>query len=209
MLGLDVSTSVDAAEYALQRDGVVAALGDPGVQAALFSGAGHVALAVFEWSGSANQALVLDWTRLRNPSDLDRARARIGRAQRSATERTALGAALVYAAQLFSRAPPDCAARTLDISGDGRSNEGPEPADIYAALPAYDGILVNGLAVGGELEGVDSYYRDVLIHGPGAFIEIANNYTDFARIMARKLEREIGSLVMATDSAGKDSAPAR
>ncbi len=196
LLGLDVSTSVDAAEYALQRDGLVAALGAPQVQAALFSSAGHVALAVFEWSGQTEQALILPWTRLRSAGDLDRVRRTIGAAQRSFDDRTALGEALAFAATYFDRAPADCAAWTLDVSGDGRSNIGRDPGQIYAQLPAYDRIVVNGLAVGGELEGVDVYYAEELLHGPGAFLEIANNYTDFARVMQRKLEREMGSFVM-------------
>ena len=97
---------------------------------------------------------------------------------------------------MFARAPADCGALTLDISGDGRSNTGRPPTQIYAELPAYDRILVNGLAVGGELEGVDLYYRDELLHGSGAFLEIANNYRDFEHVMRQKLERKMGVFVL-------------
>lgn len=195
-LALDVSSSVDAREYALQRDGIVYALGDPQVQDALFAGPEHVALAVFEWSGAAEQVLVLDWTRLRTPADLDRVRARLGAVARIHSELpTALGEALVYADFLFRSAPKDCLFHTLDVSGDGRSNEGADPGRVYALL-GWDRITVNGLAVGGELEGVDAYYRDELIRGPGAFIEIADNYDDFAETMRRKLIRELGVQVL-------------
>ena len=44
LLELDVSTSVDAEEYALLRDGLVAALGALEVQRTMFSPAGHVAI---------------------------------------------------------------------------------------------------------------------------------------------------------------------
>lgn len=50
--------------------------------------------------------------------------------------------------------------------------------------------------MGGELEGVDLYYRDELLHGSGAFLEIANNYRDFERVMRQKLEREMGVFVL-------------
>ena len=196
LLGLDVSTSVDEAEYALQRDGLVAALGAPEVQAAMFSPAGHIALSVFEWSGVGETAIVLPWTRVRTAQDLADLRRTIGAATRSFDNRTALGEALIYAAAHFARAPTDCAAWTLDISGDGRSNTGRDPAQVYASVRSFDRIVVNGLAVGGELEGVDLYYAEELLHGPGAFLEIANNYADFERVMRRKLERELGSFLM-------------
>jgi len=196
LLGLDVSTSVDAEEYALQRDGLVAALGAPEVQRAMFSPAGHVAISVFEWSGIDEQSLILPWTRVRDPAALETVRRKIGSSIRSYDDRTALGEALAFAEGVFAGAPADCGALTLDISGDGRSNTGRPPAQIYAELPAYDRILVNGLAVGGELEGVDLYYRDELLHGSGAFLEIANNYKDFERVMRQKLEREMGVFVL-------------
>lgn len=33
-----------------------------------------------------------------------------------------------------------------------------------------------------------------MIHGPGAFLEIADGFEDFERAMRRKLEREMGVL---------------
>ena len=196
LLGLDVSTSVDELEYSLQRDGLVAALGAPEVQAAMFSGAGHVALSVFEWSGLDEHRIVLPWTRVRDPGALAQAQRVIGATRRTYEARTALGEALDFAARQFEEAPADCQTWTLDISGDGRSNIGRDPAQVYTETPAFGRIVVNGLAVGGELEGIDLYYGEELLHGPGAFMEIANNYADFERVMRRKLEREMGSFVL-------------
>ncbi len=42
---------------------------------------------------------------------------------------------------------------------------------------------------------LETYYREKIIHGPGAFIEIANDYDDFARAFLRKLLREITPMV--------------
>ena len=38
---------------------------------------------------------------------------------------------------------------------------------------------------------MESYYRENVIQGPSAFVEIANDYDDFARAFLRKLLREI------------------
>ena len=41
---------------------------------------------------------------------------------------------------------------------------------------------------------LETYYRENVILGAGAFIEIANDYDDFARAFLRKLGREITPL---------------
>ena len=51
---LDISVSVDRAEYGLQRDGLAAALLDPEVSQALLAQPGGVALMAYEWSGRAS-----------------------------------------------------------------------------------------------------------------------------------------------------------
>ncbi|MCB2138297.1 MAG: DUF1194 domain-containing protein, partial [Rhodobacteraceae bacterium] len=77
-LGLDVSSSVDAGEYQLQRDGLAAALLSDEVKRALFSAPGQwVTLAVYEWSGRWQQGLVLDWIALTGEGALTEAAERI------------------------------------------------------------------------------------------------------------------------------------
>ena len=70
-LAVDVSSSVDEAEYALQKNGLLAALSDPEVADAFFRVPGaYVALHVFEWSGRYQQDVMLDWTAIVTPDDL-------------------------------------------------------------------------------------------------------------------------------------------
>jgi Ca-activated chloride channel family protein len=57
LLSIDVSGSIDAGDYHLQTEGLAAALTDPEVADALVRG--QVALAVVQWSGPSQQALVL------------------------------------------------------------------------------------------------------------------------------------------------------
>ena len=89
---------------------------------------------------------------------------------------------------------PDCAARTLDISGDGRSNTGPDPASVYARGD-WDGITVNGLPIGGHESDIAAYYARVVIRGPGAFVEVARTHRDFPPAFRRKLLRELTEAV--------------
>jgi hypothetical protein len=102
---------------------------------------------------------------------------------------TALGYALGFAATHLDRAPP-CLFRTVDISGDGQNNDGFPPAAAYEHFP-FEGVTVNGLAIGGASRGIEDYYLAEVIHGPGAFVEYARNHEDFEEVMRRKLEREL------------------
>lgn len=202
-LALDVSSSVDAGEYHLQRDGLAAALLAPEVaELILDTDAGLVAIAVFEWSGRNQQVMIAGWRVIAGRGDLEALAGRIAAAARSHDNfPTALGHALGFGATLL-RKGPECARRVIDVSGDGINNEGFSPALAYQAFP-FEGITVNGLAVGGTGFELPQYYRREMIRGPGAFVELADDYGDFATAMARKLIREIGvAIVSGTPGAG-------
>ncbi len=189
-LGIDVSRSVDARDYQIQRDGLIAALADPVIQEAFLKPENRVAFAVYEWSGQAHQDMIVDWVMVESAADLNAIMDRIDTYDRGADHLpTGLGAALEFGRGLIARAPV-CDARTLDISGDGRSNDGLGPEDIYAR-DDFEGLLVNGLPIGGHEADIAFYYRARVIHGPGAFVEIARTEEDFPRAIRRKLEREL------------------
>lgn len=194
VLALDVSSSVDEAEDRLQRSGLAAALIAPEVQAAIFTTDLPVALAVYEWSGRYNQALLVDWRLVKAPADLEYVAKTVALSRRSHADfPTAMGYALGYGAGLLARAPA-CLFHTLDMAGDGLNNEGFPPRAAYAEFP-FAGVTVNGLVVKGADSGtalalIDFYHTEVL-HGPGAFLEVAQGFDDYKRAMRRKLEREL------------------
>ena len=195
VLAMDVSSSVDAPEDALQRQGLAAALTAPDVMEAVFASPDPVAVAIFEWSGRYNQSLLAPWTLVRSPDDLRRLSDLVARSRRSHDDfPTAMGHALGYASGLL-RDGPDCLFRTIDIAGDGINNEGFGPTEAYAAFP-FDGVTVNGLVVNaadfeGEIDLIPFFETEVL-RGPGAFIEIAASFRDYEAAMRRKLVRELG-----------------
>ncbi len=196
LLALDISSSVSVHEDRLQRQGLAAALRDAEVSAAILSGPWDVALAVYEWSGRYQQDDLLDWTFLSSRDELEQVATRIETSRRRYAEfPTAAGFALDYALEKFKTAP-DCDARTLDVSGDGINNDGHSPYELHREH-RFRGMVVNGLIIGGATNrreddiALMNFYRNEVIYGPGAFVEAAEDYNDFAAAMRRKLIREV------------------
>lgn len=206
-LGLDVSSSVDQSEYDLQLEGVIAALNAPVVMDILFlQPDAPVRLHVFEWSGPVNQTVIVPWTTLNTPADIAAISARLRAHERGVpAPTTAVGSALL-AGFSYLEEQADCWIRTLDLSGDGETNVGPLPENIPdSATPA--GVTVNGLVVGSgnffgdqvsrsALADLEIYYRENVIRGPVAFVEVARDYDDYAAAMERKLLRELSALAV-------------
>lgn len=193
VLALDVSSSVDPYEDRLQRRGLAAALLAEDVQAAILADPNYpIALHVFEWSGRYQQTTLLDWRLMRGPADIVDAAATLAESNRAyANFPTALGYALGHAATQLARAPL-CERQTVDVSGDGRNNAGFGPQTAYRHFD-FSNVTVNGLAIGGSEDHLPHYYRTEVIRGPGAFVEVAADFSDFQRAMERKLIRETAS----------------
>ena len=203
-LGLDVSGSVDAREYRLQLDGLAAALTSGEVRAALLEPSlPPVRLSIYAWSGAESQRLIVDWIAITSDDTLMTIAQRLRATERQLTDtRTGLGPALLYGEALLNRAG-ECPIRTIDISGDGRSNHGLAPEQVTIAPD----ITVNGLAIGVDQPGIGdlrqmevaeitAYYRTVLIRGPEAFIEVALGFEGFEEAMTRKLVRELQVMIL-------------
>lgn len=200
-LAFDVSRSVDMNDYRIQRDGIVAALTDAEVRQAFLGPANPVAIAVYEWSGAASQTIVVPWTLVRSAGDLDAAAARVATHVRDPkSQPTAIGSALSAGRRLLAEAPA-CWTQVIDISGDGRNNQGPEPGRVYER-EAWGDITVNGLVIGGHETDLASYFRRSVIRGPGAFVEIALTHREFAAAFRKKLLRELTEPVFGAGPGG-------
>lgn len=208
-LALDVSGSVDALEYRLQVDGLATALDSADVRQALTQApTSPVELLIFEWSGPSDHRLILPWTPITSEADIDAVAGLLRATERQpGSPGTALGQAMLRGAAYLDERP-DCGRRTLDISGDGKSNLGPRPVDLRTQLAAR-GITINALVIGAdapalsdlrqvEIAELSSYFRETVILGPDAFIETALGYGDYAQAMARKLERELQTMVLSS-----------
>lgn len=205
VFAIDVSSSVDARDYRLQMEGLANALRNPVVQQAVVDTGGVLATA-FEWSGRNQQVEIEPWRFLVAPSDIEDFAAGLETHQRRHTEfPTALGYAMGHAATIMRGAPLDCARRVIDVSGDGVNNEGFEPPLAYANFP-FAGVQVNALVIAGaNPDPVDYFTRNVL-HGPGAFLEIAEGFDDYEEAMIRKLLREIRGAALSSVNPVQDRA---
>ena len=196
VLALDVSSSVDEAEYDLQRLGLAAALDAPDVRHAILRGGdGYVALTVYEWSGFYQHKLQLDWTALRTHDDITAAAAELVAMERSHDDfPTSIGPALGYASSLLERGPA-CGRRVIDVSGDGVNNYRYGPQEAYRHF-AFADVTVNGLVILGEDPEVVGYYGREVLHGIGAFLEVAQGFEEFETAMTRKLYREVNDIIL-------------
>ena len=65
VLAIDVSESVDAEEYELQREGIARAFESPALVQAVAAGRhGAILVAVLEWSDRDRQVVTVDWMRV-------------------------------------------------------------------------------------------------------------------------------------------------
>jgi hypothetical protein len=192
VLAFDCSYSVDAREYALQRTGLARAFLDEEIVAALQSGPnGRIAVTVVQWSADDIQTVAVPWRLVDGPATAAELADRIGRMPRLAPPgSTSISAAILYGAGLLDRPPFAADKRVIDVATDGINNLGPRLKDARDAVVAR-GITVNGLAIQDEVGYLHHYLRNRMIGGPGAFVQVADDYDDFERAIRIKLLREI------------------
>ncbi len=187
-LAVDVSGSVDPEEFRLQRDGLAAALRDPVIGEALVRSRARVM--VVQWTGSGRQKVTVPWVDIRNFVDVETLAARVAADKRVWRNfSTAVGEALTFTARAFPN-PPVCKRRLVDVSGDGRSNEGTPPEEVKPMLAALD-ISVNALAIEASEPGLTAYFFEHVIRGEGAFVVTAARFQDYPERIRRKLLREV------------------
>lgn len=202
VLAVDVSRSIDEVEAELQRRGYTDALANRAVIDAILSGEHkRIALCYVEWAGTHYQEVVIDWTLIDSAAAARRFAERLAGAPRTSQSWTAVGTALAFAARRFDNSGYQSTRRVIDISGDGRTNDGP-PAETVRDRLVTQGLVINGLPVmmnrtnfGRPADaGLDKYYEENVIGGPSAFMIAAANFNDFGRAVRSKLIREISGL---------------
>src|SRR5712692_5802994 len=206
VLAADVSRSIDEGEFNLQRKGYAAAMTDPHVLRAIVGGRNHaIAVTFIEWSGAADQNVVVDWSVVRDEEGAGAVAATMLSAPRSFLGRTSISAAIDFAMERLAAAPATGDKRIIDISGDGTSNSGRAVTEARDEAVAA-GVTINGLAIINTQAnpgyafhtqppgGLPKYYEENVIGGPGAFLLQVENFNTFAEAMTRKLVAEIAGL---------------
>lgn len=192
ILMVDGSGSVDDDEFVLQRLGYAQALRNPRVMSAIRNGPlGRIALSYVEWSGPQLKVPIVPWTVLSDKASIEAVAKQLEKQPRMLYGGgTAIGDAILYGARSIESNAFDGKRRVVDLSGDGPDRDG-LPAAFGRDEAVAKGITVNGLPILGEFSGLDVFFLDNVIGGPGAFSIPARTFKDFDSAVLTKLIREI------------------
>jgi hypothetical protein len=206
VLASDVSRSVDHPKFLLQRQGYAKAISDPRVLAAITSGPHQrIAVCFVEWAGWNSQNVVIDWTLIGDEAAARIFGERLLEAPRSFADRTSISGGLYFALKQLDSAPYEAGRRAVDVSGDGTNNSGPEVTSARDEVLSK-GVTINGLVIltpaapawmwehTNPTGGIEKYYRDNVIGGPGAFVVVAEDHNSFGQAIVKKLIAEIALL---------------
>jgi hypothetical protein len=209
VLASDVSRSVDHPKFLLQRDGYAAAVANAQVIEAIKSGPnGKIALCFVEWSGFGAQKLVIDWMTIDGAATARKFGDQVVEAPRSFADRTSISGGIDFSLMQFARAPFEAPRRTIDVSGDGTNNAGRDVRQARDQALAQ-GVTINGLVILSERQlpwnaehtnppgGLENYYRENVVGGPGAFVMVAEDFQSFGRAIIKKLIAEIAEFRVA------------
>jgi hypothetical protein len=206
VLAADVSRSIDAGEFELQRQGYATGLTSPKVLTAIQAG-NHQAIAVcfVEWSGPDEQMVVVEWTVIRDAESAGEFASMLLGAPRSFTGRTSISAGIDFAVKQLAESGIASDRRVIDVSGDGTNNAGRAVTDARDDAVAA-GVTINGLAIINDRpagyffahtqppEGLPAYYRNNVIGGNGAFLQVMQDFNTFGDAITNKLLTEIARL---------------
>jgi hypothetical protein len=203
VLAADVSRSVDAQKFQLQREGYAAAIANPRVLDVISSGRnGRIGVLFMEWSGLGNQKVVIDWMLIDGPKAAQTFGDRLLESQRSFADRTSISGGIDFAVSQFAHAPFAAERRTIDVSGDGTNNAGRDVAAARDEALAL-GFTINGLVILSETPlpwnpehtnppgGLANYYRTNVVGGPDAFVLEAKDFNSFGQAIIKKMIAEI------------------
>ena len=133
VLAADVSRSVTADKFKLQREGYAAAVANPKVLEAIKGGRnGRIAVMFVEWSGAANQKVVIDWTVIDSQQSAHAFGTRMLEEPRAFADRTSISGGVDLAMTELAKAPYFSERQTIDVSGDGPQIGGPSLPETRA-----------------------------------------------------------------------------
>ena len=195
VLAVDTSRSMDYEEARIQREGYLSAITHKEFIDAVRGGlTGRIAISYFEWAGDIVPGSVLDWQIIENEHDAAAFAAKLAARPVETQRRTSISAAIAQGATMLVSNTFNGMRKVIDISGDGANNSGNPVVPVRdKALRA--GIVINGLAImlrpSGTPGGLDRYYADCVVGGPGSFVLPVHKIEDFGVAVRRKLVMEV------------------
>lgn len=220
VIAVDISESVDEARYALQMNGIAAALEDRSVIAAITGGTeGRIIVTLIGWADGIET--LLPWRVVATQADGADVATKIRALPPRRGEFTCMARML---GSLPNSVLPEMPAKprrvVVDVSGDGIDNcQRRSESDAARDALIRAGVTINGLPiiVAGENEIVgsgayrapsyglnnlgpdtdqttlDAWYKEHVVGGPGAFLMKAIGYEDFGRAFRQKFVTEVSA----------------
>lgn len=198
VLAVDTSRSMDFEEIGIQREGYVEALKHKEFIDAVKGGlTGRIAISYFEWAGYVVQDSVIDWQVIETEEDAIAFAGKLEARPIATQRRTSISTAIAQGASMIVSSPFQSRRQVIDVSGDGPNNSG-DPVTPTRDKAVEAGMVINGLAImlrpSDAPNGLDKYYADCVIGGPGAFVLPVRKIEDFAVAVRRKLVLGISDL---------------
>jgi hypothetical protein len=192
LLAVDASGSVDYTRFELQRRGYVAAFRNPQVLQAIRGGEHQsVAVAMFQWTGPYLQAQIVPWTQIKDEASANAVASIIETTPRRLFGGgTSISGAIDYSMRWFPQSPFKGERHVIDISGDGSNNGGRSVIRARDEAVAAD-VNINGLPILAWEPYLDTYYKENVIGGPGAFMIVAKDFDAFSDAILKKMIIEI------------------
>ena len=148
------------------------------------------------------QKVVIDWMLIGDGASARTFGDKLIETPRSFAGSTSISAAIDFAVGQFERAPFAADRRVIDVSGDGNNIAGRLVTDARDDAVAKN-VTINALVILTPIEeafrpehtnppgGLEKYFQDNVIGGPGAFTIVAESHGAFGRSMTKKLIQEI------------------
>jgi hypothetical protein len=195
VLAVDASGSVNQTRFDLQKHGYAQAFRSREVIEAIAAGADHaIAVAMVQWTGPSLHIQVIEWTRVSTAASAQALADAIDASRRQLYGGgTSLSGAIDTGAAMLATSPFRATRRVIDMSGDGSNNSG-RPTETARDEAVKQGITINGLPISWIEPGLDAYYRNSVVGGPGAFVIGIDSYDNFADAILHKLVTEISGL---------------
>ena len=223
-IAADASESVTAADYRLQRKGHALAIRQREVVEAITAGEhGRIGAVYFEWAKQDQQTVGVPWRVI----DGAEAAVAFGDAVEAApvpdwmsnpVRNTSISEAILFCLDQFARAPVRAERWVIDLSSDGTHNIGASLSEARAKALAQ-GATINALVIVNTDNpypyathenpegGLPAYFEREVIGGPGAFLKVADGYSDFDTMMRKKFVLEVSGL--AAQEGGHPTPPER
>lgn len=219
IVSVDVSNSVDDERYKLQMEGIAEALEDPGVIDAILNGPkGGILFSMVTWADRPE--LTLPWRHITSREEAKATAAVVRSLPRRSGQFTCMARMLrTMSDKVVTQVPMKATRVIIDVSGDGPDNcNSEEPTTVVRDDLVAAGVTINGLPIleegskaaeaGRVAPGIknfapptatdkappnslETWYREHVMGGVGAFVLPAYGYSDFGRAIRQKFVIEI------------------